>query len=341
MNFLDNEWTDMKNTVSSDLNNIDFNVSSISNLPQNSYNYMNKWATNPIVLMVLVAVIVIYYIIFAFLGKGSSESSMGSENHSAVYLEALLWGLFIVLILMNGASYFFNINIMASLKNMFSSEPEIVVKAENLVKDVGSDIKNVGSDLASDIKDVGSDIKDDIDKIKKDISSADGSKSGDSTGSGSGSKQVFNIPGNKYTYSDAQALCKAYDAELATYEQIEDAYEKGASWCNYGWSANQMAFFPTNKKVWEKLQTIKGHEHDCGREGVNGGYIANPKVRYGVNCYGNKPAISTEESKLMKQQSLFPKSVEDYRLEQQADYYKKNIDNILVSPFNSTTWTKI
>lgn len=332
MNFLDNEWTDMKNTVSSDLNNIDFNVSSISNLPQNSYNYMNKWATNPIVLMVLVAVIVIYYIIFAFLGKGSSESSMGSENHSAVYLEALLWGLFIVLILMNGASYFFNINIMASLKNMFSSEPEIVVKAENLVKDVGSDIK-----------DVGSDIKDDIDKIKKDISSADGSKSGDSTGSGSGSgsKQVFNIPGNKYTYSDAQALCKAYDAELATYEQIEDAYEKGASWCNYGWSANQMAFFPTNKKVWEKLQTIKGHEHDCGREGVNGGYIANPKVRYGVNCYGNKPAISTEESKLMKQQSLFPKSVEDYRLEQQADYYKKNIDNILVSPFNSTTWTKI
>ena len=336
MNFLDNEWTDMKNTVSTDLNNINFNVSSISNLPQNSYNYMNKWATNPIVLMVLVAVIVIYYIIFAFLGKGSSESRMGSENQSAVYLEALLWGLFIVLILMNGASYFFNINIMASLKNMFSTEPEIVVKAENLVKDVGSDIKDVGSDIASDIKDVGSDIASEIDKIKRDISSADGSKS-----SGSGSKEVFNIPGNKYTYSDAQALCKAYDAELATYEQIEDAYEKGASWCNYGWSANQMAFFPTNKKVWEKLQTIKGHEHDCGREGVNGGYIANPKVRYGVNCYGNKPAISTEESKLMKQQSLFPKSVEDYRLEQQADYYKKNIDNILVSPFNSTTWTKI
>ena len=332
MNFLDNEWTDMKNTVSNDLNNIDFNVSSISNLPQNSYNYMNQLGTNPIILMVLVAVIVIYYIIFAFLGKGSSESSTGSENHSAVYLEALLWGLFIVLILMNGASYFFNINIMASLKNMFSSEPEIVVKAENLVKDIGSDIKDVGSD----IKDVGSDIAGEIDKIKKDISSADGSKS-----SGSSSKQVFNIPGNKYTYNDAHALCKAYDSELATYEQIEDAYEKGASWCNYGWSANQMAFFPTNKKVWEKLQTIKGHEHDCGREGVNGGYIANPKVRYGVNCYGNKPAISTEESKLMKQQSLFPKSVEDYRLEQQADYYKKNIDNILVSPFNSTTWTKI
>ena len=322
MNFIDNQWTDMKDDISNDLNNIDFNVSSISNLPQNSYNYINEWGTNPIVLMVLVIVIVIYYILFAFLGGGTgsgSPSLINSENRSIVYVEALLWGLFIVLILMNGVSYFFNINIIASLKNMFSTTPEIVVKAENLVEDVEKDFK------------------DEMDKIKKDISSSSASSSKKSKATG----EVFNIPENEYTYEDAKALCKAYDAELATYEQLEEAYEKGASWCNYGWSANQMAFFPTNKKVWEKLQTIKGHEHDCGREGINGGYIANPQVRYGVNCYGNKPKISGEESKLMKQQSLFPKSVEDYEIEQQADYYKKNIDNILVSPFNSTTWSKI
>ena len=322
MNFIDNQWTDMKDDISNDLNNIDFNVSSISNLPQNSYNYINEWGTNPIVLMVLVIVIVIYYILFAFLGGGTgyaSPSLINSENRSIVYVEALLWGLFIVLILMNGVSYFFNINIISSLKNMFSTTPEIVVKAENLVEDVEKNFK------------------DEMDKIKKDISSSSASSSKKSKATG----EVFNIPENEYTYEDAKALCKAYDAELATYEQLEEAYEKGASWCNYGWSANQMAFFPTNKKVWEKLQTIKGHEHDCGREGINGGYIANPQVRYGVNCYGNKPKISTEESKLMKQQSLFPKSVEDYKIERQADYYKKNIDNILVSPFNSTTWSKI
>ena len=37
------------------------------------------------------------------------------------------------------------------------------------------------------------------------------------------------------------------------------------------------------KKYLEKLQKIKGHEHDCGRPGINGGYIDNPNVRFGVN----------------------------------------------------------
>ena len=36
-------------------------------------------------------------------------------------------------------------------------------------------------------------------------------------------KQVFNIPGNYYTYSDAKALCTAYGADLAEYNQIEKA----------------------------------------------------------------------------------------------------------------------
>ena len=53
--------------------------------------------------------------------------------------------------------------------------------------------------------------------------------------------------GNDYSFEDAKSLCKAYGAELATYSQIEDAYKNGAEWCNYGWSANQMAFYPTQK----------------------------------------------------------------------------------------------
>jgi len=320
MNFIDNEWTDMKDDISNDLNNIDFNVSSISNLPQNSYNYINEWGTNPIVLIVLVIVIVIYYILFAFLGAGTgsgSPSLINSENRSIVYVEALLWGLFIVLILMNGVSYFFNINIIASLKNMFSTTPEIVVKAENLVEDVEKGFK------------------DEMDKIKKDISSSSASSSKKSKETG----QVFNIPENEYTYEDANALCKAYDAKLATYEQIETAYKKGASWCNYGWSDNQMAFFPTNKDVWEKLQKIKGHEHDCGRIGINGGYIANPNVRFGVNCYGNKPDITSKESKLMSNQTLYPKSLEDYEIDKKSEQYKKQLNKLLVSPFNNSNWS--
>jgi hypothetical protein len=48
-------------------------------------------------------------------------------------------------------------------------------------------------------------------------------------GSGkSGFGEVFNIPGNEYTYEQGKALCKAYGAKLASYTQIEDAYKGGA-----------------------------------------------------------------------------------------------------------------
>lgn len=151
-------------------------------------------------------------------------------------------------------------------------------------------------------------------------------------------KQVFNIPGNYYTYSDAKALCKAYGADLANYEQIEKAYNNGAEWCNYGWSANQLALFPTQKKTYDKLQTISGHENDCGRPGINGGYIANPNVRFGVNCYGNKPKITSEEEELMKTSNPYPETPEDIAFQKKVDVMKNNLDKILVSPFNHNSW---
>ena len=151
-------------------------------------------------------------------------------------------------------------------------------------------------------------------------------------------KQVFNIPGNYYNYENAQALCTAYGAKLATYEQIEDAYKSGGEWCNYGWSAGQMALFPTQQKTFNNLQTIKGHEHDCGRPGINGGYIANPNVQFGVNCYGNKPKITEQEEDLMKTTTPYPESAQDIAFQKRVDFWKEQIDNILVSPFNYKSW---
>ena len=154
-------------------------------------------------------------------------------------------------------------------------------------------------------------------------------------------KQVFNIPGNYYSYDNAKALCKAYGAELATYEQVEKAYNKGAEWCNYGWSANQLALFPTQKKTYDTLQGIQGHENDCGRPGINGGYIANPNVKFGVNCYGNKPKITSEEEELMKTTPPYPETMEDKLFQQKVNVMKQNLDNILVSPFNKDTWGQV
>ena len=151
-------------------------------------------------------------------------------------------------------------------------------------------------------------------------------------------KQVFNIPGNYYTYNNAKAICQAYGADLATYKQVEKAYENGGEWCNYGWSDGQMALFPTQQQTFQGLQKIPGHEHDCGRPGVNGGYIANPKVKFGVNCYGNKPRINQEEEELMKTLTPYPETTEDLLFQKQVDYWKNKVNDILVSPFNYNSW---
>jgi hypothetical protein len=151
-------------------------------------------------------------------------------------------------------------------------------------------------------------------------------------------KQVFNIPGNYYDYENAKAVCQAYGAELASYDQLEKAYNNGAEWCNYGWSANQLALFPTQQKTYDTLQTIPGHANDCGRPGINGGFIANPNVKFGVNCYGYKPKMTEEEDELMKTYTPYPETVQDVAFQKRVDFWKKKVDEILVSPFNYTNW---
>jgi len=154
-------------------------------------------------------------------------------------------------------------------------------------------------------------------------------------------KQVFNIPGNYYNYENAKAICTAYGSNLATYSQIENAYNNGAEWCNYGWSEDQMALFPTQQQTFDRLQTIDGHHHDCGRPGINGGYIANPEIKFGVNCFGYKPKIDQEEEELMKTSTPYPETAKDLAFQKRVDYWKNKVDDILVSPFNQNQWSEI
>lgn len=153
-------------------------------------------------------------------------------------------------------------------------------------------------------------------------------------------EQVFNIPTNVFDYTNANAICKAFGAELATYDQIEDAYQNGAEWGNYGWSANQMAFFPTQKETYDKLQTIPGHEHDRGRTGINGGYIANPDVRFGANCYGQRPAMTTEDEERMMNTVPYPQTAAEVAIDNKVAEWSGLIDEIIVSPFNGEKWSE-
>ena len=151
-------------------------------------------------------------------------------------------------------------------------------------------------------------------------------------------KEVFNIPGNYYTYDNARVMCKAMNAELATYDQVESSYNNGGEWCNYGWSDGQMALFPIQKKTYNKLQTIKGHEKDCGRPGVNGGYFEDAELKFGVNCYGVKPNINDPSEKIMDNLTFFPQNEKDLEMKKQIDHLKDKMKDIIISPFHQTKW---
>ena len=132
--------------------------------------------------------------------------------------------------------------------------------------------------------------------------------------------EVFNVGNNMYTYDDAQSVCASMGSRLATYDEVEDAYEKGAEWCNYGWSDGQAAYFPTQKETWKKLQKSESTKNACGRPGINGGFINNPDVRFGVNCYGKKPRPKPGDLDKLGNKPL-PKSPEDVILDKKIQFW--------------------
>jgi hypothetical protein len=155
--------------------------------------------------------------------------------------------------------------------------------------------------------------------------------------------EVFNISNNLYTYDDAQNVCSAFGARLASYDEIEDAYNKGADWCNYGWSDNQMAFFPTQKNTWKKLQKNPKNKNNCGRPGVNGGYMANPNIKFGVNCFGKKPKATQSDLDLMnaRKNQITPKTESEIETERKVKFWKENADKLLsINPHNEKKWSE-
>jgi hypothetical protein len=277
---------------------------SITGIGQNPLEFINAASntdtnTRLMMLATLTVTIFIYYIVFSTMPGGTGTSGpSGASSGGAKLLEVIMWGTFIVLLMVNGYQYFFNMNIVTSVQGLFSDRPKIDITVQKPDDESETTVPELRY-----------------------------------------FKQVFHVPGNEYTYDDAKAVCKAFDARLAAYDEVEKAHSGGAEWCSYGWSDNQMALFPTQKKTWERLQKIKGHENDCGRPGINGGFIANPDVRFGINCYGFKPQITAAEADDMKTAPIHPKTMKDVERQQRVAYWQTKLNDILVSPFNNDVWS--
>ena len=243
-------------------------------------------------------------------------SSSSGKPALFVMFESIALVLLFTLVLIDSVKFLFGFSLVAVLRNFF----------------------NMGKDIVTDEKT----------QAEKDAKLNGGKVTETSI------DEVFNVSNNLYNYEDAKAVCKAYDAKLATYDQVESAYTNGAEWCNYGWSDGQMILFPTQKKTWNKIQEEVGCEDQsdeaiaqrqmCGRPGINGGYIANPYARFGVNCYGKKPRPTDDDLTRMTkiQEQPVPLTKKQQDMDRRVAYWKENADRYLkINAYNVNVWSNV
>lgn len=268
-------------------------------------NFIQKEDIKKIITVVIIICIIVAIIILSY---SLVKNNTGDDRYFTVKIILICIVLFLIFI--STYQYFTGISVTSSLENVNTQHPELDIDIYKNPQPPISSLNQTNEEKPIPIPFF------------------------------SNKPQVFNIPENIYNYQDAKAVCQAFNSKLATYDQLEDYYKDGGEFCNYGWSDGQMALFPTQKKTFNNLQTIEGHEHDCGRPGINGGYISNPLVRFGANCYGMKPTMTPKEQEIMETVPNYPQTKKDMEFEEKVDYWKDKMQDIIISPFNKNKWDK-
>ena len=241
----------------------------------------------------LIIIIPIFILMIIFIFAMNSYSS----------LEILLFIIMVITIGIIGTQYFLGISLTATLHDLFN-KPEVDIAIVQKTDTPSDTTPDKPSDTTPDTPD-------EPDKI-------DSSK-----------EQTYHVQG-RFDYMNAKAICKAYDGKIANIKQVMDAYDNGAEWCDYGWSADRMVLYPTQYKSWKSYQKL-GNKKQCGRPGVNGGYNNNIFQQFGVNCFGTKPKLNGP----MPTQVIPQESVN-----KRVQYWQSKIPTLTVSPFNYTEWSE-
>jgi hypothetical protein len=248
-------------------------------------------------------------------------------------IENAAWVMLVLIIFANFLRYITGISITAfmdEIGNYFQTKANSVATSTNKANTISGSTSN-------------SSLNKTVNQVLNVIKSGNVNSTGNTNSSGVipvTTDEVFNIGNNMYTYDDAQTVCASFGARLATYDDIENVYNNGGEWCNYGWSDGQSAYFPTQKNTWEKLQKSDKTKNSCGRPGVNGGFIDNPNLRFGVNCFGKKPKPKNSDLAAISAGSNIPKTQEDILLEKKIQFWKDNGDKLFkINGYNNNKWS--
>ena len=76
---------------------------------------------------------------------------------------------------------------------------------------------------------------------------------------------------------------------------------------------------------------------------MNGGYFANPYIKFGVNCYGIKPEPKAGDLSMMETRKTrpYPRTEEEQKMDEKVEYWKNNMEDMLrVSSHNRDKWSR-
>ena len=263
----------------------------------------------------LIIIIFVYIIIFFVVGNAKRNPTDSSFNVIVILLEIFLWSLLLYVVYINlKYTNDKNYNFQAEVSNLFNTKlADLSINAErnHYLNGRNGEYDETTADTTEHTTQEPTQTK-------------------------TTKKEVFHIANNKYNYAQAKKICEKYNSELATYDEIEDAYNNGANWCSYGWSKDQLALFPTQKEKYNQLKHIPGHEHDCGRPGINGGHFSNKYIKFGVNCYGKKPKPKHSDKHYMHSVNHTPTIDKLIKNKKKKNIYK----NYVVAPFNNDKWSQ-
>jgi hypothetical protein len=277
------------------------------------YSKLKSYMDNPISLISIGFFILTLYIIIYILAIPMDEG----KPITISIIENSAWLLFLLVIISSFLKYVAGVSLSTMMDNTVQFLQDRAALATASTAQVSGNVKVSGNTVVS-----GGNAKAASNTVDLEIN------------------EVFNIGNNMFTYDDAQSVCNSFGARLATYDEVETAYNKGAEWCNYGWSDGQAAYFPTQKYTWAELQKSESTKHSCGRPGVNGGFIDNPNVRFGVNCYGKKPIPSPADLASIAKGQNIQKSPESIILDKKVQFWKDNRDKLLqINSYNNKKWS--
>ena len=145
----------------------EFNLDSATDVP--SINDKISAGMTPGLVGIFALVIVLYYYVFYSIGIQTGEVKAYKKSIGTMFLEIIVWGIFILLLAINVMQYYYDINIVTEIKDFFSGKPKINITVKQPVEEDEPEPAEEDEQQAEEPQTGGDDLQKLIDSQQKEI----------------------------------------------------------------------------------------------------------------------------------------------------------------------------